>query len=146
MNGYLLSVIGIILISAVITAILPNGKTASSIKTVLKLACILVVVAPVLKYIKNEKNPQKNPENSVIQTDEDFIKYYSELRIQLAEREISEELQTNFLINSEVKADWTLNDGEIYIKKVFLTLSNDEKKEEIRSFLTKKYGFEVEFG
>lgn len=147
MNGYLLSVIGAVLLSSVLTAVLPNGKTSGTIKTVLKLACILIIISPVLNYIKTEKNPQKNTQNFVIQTDEEFIKYYSELRVRLSEEALSDEIYQQFSVNCSVDAKWEIKNEEIFISKAVIATSdeNTEQMEKIRLYLTKKYGFEVEF-
>ena len=146
MNRYLLCVIGVVLFSAVLTAVLPNGKTSGTIKTALKLACILVIISPVLEYIKSEKNPQKNTQISVIQTDEEFIKYYSELRIRLTEERLCEEIYQEFSVNCSVEATWELKKGEIYLSKITLdTNGSNVEENKIAMFLTNKYGFKVEF-
>ena len=115
MNGYLLSVIGAVLISAILTAVLPNGKSSGIIKTVLKLACILIIISPVLEYIKYEKNPQKNTENSVIQTDSEFINYYSELRIENATAQIEKELYAKFSLSIHVELEWSIEKADSYL-------------------------------
>ena len=53
MNAYVLSVIGTILLSAIITAILPDGKTNSVIKGVSRLACVIAIVMPILTFFQS---------------------------------------------------------------------------------------------
>ena len=50
MNAYVLSVIGTVLISAVLTAIIPEGKTSKVIKGIARLACVLVIVTPIVQF------------------------------------------------------------------------------------------------
>ena len=144
MNEYLLTVIGAVLLSSVLTAVLPNGKSAGLIKTVLKLTCIFIIVAPVLKYIQAEKYPEKNSQVSIIETDSEFIQYYSEMRIKLTEESLEKELENNYQIQTKITAKWRYENGEIYIYAV--NIENCDKQKEIGDFLTKKYGFEVYFG
>ena len=143
MNAYLLTVIGAVLLSSVLTAVLPNGKSSGVIKTVLKLTCIFIIVAPVLKYIQAEKYPEKNSQVSIIETDSEFIKYHSEMRIKLTEESLEKEIETNFQSQTSVTANWRYENGEIYIHAG--SIQNSDKQKEIADFLTIKYGFEVCF-
>ena len=52
MNGYLISVVGTVLLCALLTAILPEGKTANLIKAVAKLACLVAIIAPVPAFLQ----------------------------------------------------------------------------------------------
>ena len=113
MNGYLLSVIGTILLSAILTAIVPEGKTSATIKGIAKLACLLVIISPILKYLQTG-DTESSDENSeiffsetVIRTDEDFIKYYSEMRIRFTEEDIETELAEEFSVACDVTLEWS---------------------------------------
>lgn len=114
MNGYLLSVIGTVLLSAILTAIVPEGKTSSAIKGVAKLACVLAIVAPVLEFFQGgsaelggKKTSQLIFSESVIQTDEEFIKYYSEMRIRETEKTLEAELVEKYGVETSITLEWT---------------------------------------
>ena len=157
MNGYLLSVIGTILISAFITAITPDGKTSVVVKAVTRLACILVIIAPILRFLQAERST-KNAENSqsifsesVIQTDESFIQYYQEKRIELTAQALRDEIFDEFAAECSVKLEWSerqKDDGEkgIEITRIVVTLKNtiaEKEKERMCDYLTKNYCSEV---
>lgn len=157
MNGYLLSVIGTILISAFITAITPDGKTSTVVKAVTRLACILVIIAPILRFLqaehstKNTENRQEIFTESVIQTDQGFIQYYQEKRIELTAQALEEELFDEFSVESSVEIQWRetqTDDGEsgIEITRICVRLKNtvaEREKERMCDYLTKNYCSEV---
>ncbi len=114
MNGYLLSVIGTVLLCSLLTAIAPEGKTSTVIKGVTRLACILVIIAPVLQFFKtgsfkglfDEKGDNIFAEN-VIRVDEEFINYYSEKRVRQTELALEKELSEKYSVTVEVTVDWS---------------------------------------
>ena len=161
MSGYVLSVIGVILISAILTAVLPSGKTSSVIKGVTRLACVLVIVMPILVFFQSGEWKigktffQDDFSESVIQTDEAFIQYYSEMRVREAERKLEEELFKEFSVNANVTLRWEIEtseyasyyeDEKIKITRIYVV--NDKKQtEEVEramwGYLTKNYCSEV---
>jgi hypothetical protein len=156
-NGYLLSVIGTILISAFVTAITPDGKTSAVVKAITRLACILVIISPILRFLQmerstlNAENRQEIFTESVIRTDEAFIQYYQEKRIACVKQSLQEELFDEFAVDCNVTLEWQnvqTNDGEsgIEIIRIIVRLKNTiAEKEKVRmcDYLTKNYCSEV---
>ena len=161
MNGYLLSVIGTVLLCAILTAILPEGKTAGAIKGVAKLACVLAIVAPVLEFFKSGKKGESEQKTSsgifsetVIQTDEAFIEYYSELRIRETETALESELNEKFQVQAKITLEWQREketvDGKYESDSIRITRIriwiNDETEEVsqmIAEYVKKNYCSEV---
>ena len=162
MNGYLLSIIGTVLICAVLTAVLPSGKTSGVIKGIAKLACVISIIAPIPNFLGNakffdtnsKKNTSKNNVNfsqSVIETDELFIKYYCEMRIQNTENALNEELLEKFSLSAQSDIDWRFkgkecDSDEIMITKISVKLQEEgteDLKNDVWEYLTKNYCSEV---
>ena len=146
MNGYLLSVIGTVLLSAILTAVLPSGKTAGLIKSIVRLACILAIVSPVLQFFQTGKlsfdgeNLQTFFNESGIEGGESYIKYYSEMRIEETERALEEEILEKFGSIASVTFSW-----ETVTETVFNRYENESIKiSEIRIKLKEKTSEEVE--
>ena len=115
MNEYLLSIIGVILLSAILTAILPDGKTSGLIRSVMRMACILTIISPILTFFHSgsltvgaEKKSNINSENAVIEMDAEFIHYYSEMRISEAESALESEIFEKFHVDCDVTLHWQL--------------------------------------
>ena len=158
MNGYLLSIIGTVLFSSFIVAILPEGKMSGTIKGVAKMVCLLAIIAPIPQYMQKQKN-LKNTEEvqnffsiTGIQSDVSFIQYYSEMRIKDAEQLLEREIQEKFSYQADVllKIDDTYSGADaidIKIACIYLCIPNAESEMEaqIQMYLVEKYGCEVLF-
>ena len=127
MNEYLLSVIGTVLLSALVNAVLPEGKTSPIIKAVSRLICLIAIIAPVLRFFQKQEFYGENLttffEENVIDEQDGFITYYSELRIREAETALSEELSAKFSIIADVTLHW-----EPYEEKVGVGYGYDALK------------------
>lgn len=161
MSAYVLSVIGTILLCAILTAILPNGKTNAVIKGVARLACVISIVMPVLIFFQSGEWSvgkiffEEDFSKTVIQTDREFIKYYSEMRVRETQQILQEELLKEFSVKSAVKISWNMENGEYAeryeeykIKITQIHVENQEKQtEEVERamwiYLTENYCSEV---
>ncbi|MBQ7831548.1 MAG: hypothetical protein IJ393_05705 [Clostridia bacterium] len=159
MNEYLLGVIGTILICALLTAILPQGKTSGVIKAITRMACVLAIVAPILKYLQTGSlhsniNVDGNLTETVIETDETYIKYYSEMRIRETEKALENELAERYAVSVEVHLIWDTvmeyagkySAESIQIKRIEIeriSEISEEKAAKMYEYLTKNYCSEV---
>ncbi len=120
MNEYLLSVAGTVLICALLTALAPEGKTASVIKGIARLVCILAIISPVLRFFQtgeidvfSDKKEEDFFLETVIDGDGTYIQYYSELRIAETERLLEKELFDKYKANAEVELAWSRVEKEL---------------------------------
>ncbi len=162
MSAYLLNIIGTVLISAVLTAIVPEGKTSTIIKNVTKFVCVMIIVSPILKFFNKNSLDYINVLNSgnffnetVIQSDKEFIKYYSELRIQQTETALEKELNEKYSISATVYLKWREQEEttalfdigqEIKILKIIVKTEREcgeEVKNAMWEYLTENYCSEV---
>ncbi len=159
MNGYLLTVIGTVIFSSVLTAILPDGKTSGVVKGVAKLALVLVIVSPILQFFQNgdfgEDFLGENFSKSVIQTDERYIQYYSEMRINETEKALENELLKTFGIKTQVCLNWSSENeivqgvytvDSVKINRIQVVTDGKQNGEVVKSvweYLTKNYCSEV---
>lgn len=152
MNGYLLSVIGTVLVCSLLTAIAPEGKTSASVKGIAKLVCVLAIIAPVLRFFKtgsldvfNDKNRQDFFWEEGIEAGDSFIQYYSEMRIRQAEEALEEELLKTYALNVEATLVWRMEE-EIRIEQICIKLpknTGEEVKNNMWRYLTENYCSEV---
>ena len=149
MSEYLLSIVGIVFLSAIVNAILPEGKTSGMVKSVLKLLCVLVILTPFAKIVqKGGAGIENYFSQSVIKIDENFIEYCSEKAISAAQTKIEEEIFQEFGQQSSVKLDWRYSQvetqgGMMEIVYIYVQ-SSEENQAEIQEYLCKKYGCKVE--
>lgn len=152
MNGYLLSIIGTVLICSLITAIAPEGKTSASVRGIAKVICTLAIIAPILHFFKTgelesfiDKNRQDFFVEDGIEADDEFIQYYSEMRIQQTEEALVVELFEKYEVECDVELDWSM-ETEIRIERIIvkvLQLASEEVKGDMRLYLVDNYCKEV---
>lgn len=171
MSSYLLSIVGIVLLSGIFSVILPNGKTVKFIKGIAKLCCLAVIIAPILNFFEGEGDGRINfpffSAQTVIETDGSFIDYCSTKRIENAENELEKELEKSFSVRVAATLIWeyraaatgtgeteggylSVYEGkEIKITKILLKSEDENIGEEVRKnmaeHIVRKYGCEVEF-
>ena len=160
MNNYVLSIIGIVLLCAILLAVLPPGKFAAVVKGATRLVCVLAIIAPILTFLKgNDWSIGKIFDNGLLEnsisTDRSFIEYYSETRIRETERRLSEELSEKYSAGVNVEIDWKFEDTtyqniyqgqQIKIVSIHLTgieLLSEEVKNSMVHYLTENYCSEV---
>ncbi|MBE5752677.1 MAG: hypothetical protein E7343_01245 [Clostridiales bacterium] len=154
MTNYLLSVVGIVLISTVLTNILPLGKTTSLIKNILRLCAYLAVLSPIFEFANNGLNNGGNFfENyfseTVINTDESYIEYCSSKSINETERLIENRLKEEYSIDSTVTlvVEKVNESADLKIEKIIVEINDisSEKQEEIKMDFKKEFSVDIEF-
>lgn len=153
MNGYLLCVIGTVLVCSILTAIAPEGKTSAVIKGVARLACILAIIAPVLNFLKtgdvsvfNDKNSQEIFLQEGIEGQAAFIQYYSEMRVEQTQQALQAEVKEKYGLDVAVTLVWSQEEEQIRIDEIRLKLlktTDEEVIKQVWEYLTKNYCSEV---
>ena len=162
MKEYVISVIGIVIISSILVTIVPDGKTSSMIKGVTKTACVAVIIAPIVQFFQVGETPNFLYGNSQdiflqsgIETDVAFIQYYSEMRIEETQDKLRDELREKYGLQTQVALEWEWREkmenkgtaAEIYITKIRIYgMENQEDsiKNEVMEYLSNSYCSEVQ--
>lgn len=152
LDGYLLAILGTVLSSAILTAIVPEGKTSGTVKSIAKLVCLLVIIAPIPKFLQmesffdetSEENTETFFSQSVIETDERFINYYSEMRIRYAEQSLETEILDKYALAVDVCLECATEDLKINKITVKTNKETDEEAKRVMwEYLTQNYCSEV---
>ncbi len=161
MNGYVLTVVGTVLISSILTMLIPEGKCSAMIKGVTKLACLIVLLSPIPKLLgdetffdvfrgENTENTDAFFRDSGLNADEPFIKYYCELRIRETQTAVEREIVDKFGVQSTVKLDWNFlgetDVDKLQITKITIQLQqavSEEVQRKMCTYLTENYCSEV---
>ncbi len=161
MNSYLFSIIGVVLISSIVTSILPEGKMAGIVRSMTKLVCLFIIISPIFQFFQKGKRGEKGKfyqeifKNSVIETDEEFIKYYSESTMLYMEDALEKEIFEKYALQVSIWMDWnyvTESVFDIYpqtkieIKQINVSAEqkmDEEEKNILWEYLTQNYCSEV---
>ena len=153
MTEYLMKIMGIVLIAVVLTNLLPTGKTSALIKNILRLCMYLCILTPAFYFFHSLGGNTKQTflefftdyfSESVIATDESYIKYCSEKSIQNAEKGIEKKIleEYGFTVEIELQASVETSTFEIKIVKGFLDrfgFTNEEILLNVCKDLEKEY-------
>ena len=162
MSAYALSVVGTVLLSAILTMLVPEGKCSALIKGVAKLACVVVLIAPIPQYLKNDnffdlirgenvENTDVFFEENGITADESFIRYYCELRIAYTQKALEVDLQDKYAVSATVSLEWEfVNETDVDgLKITKIIVKTDENttigvKNDMTKYLSNTYCSEVQ--
>ena len=150
MKAYILSIAGAVLLSAVITIILPDGKMGKFVKGGLKLVILVVLVSPFVNFFTG-KNLGFSA-GGQISPDGKYIKTCGALMEEADEREITSRLLQHYGVEGSVVVTYAestdLTRKKIQIKiKNFGIYQEDERIdiiEKITSELSAAYGCATE--
>ena len=116
-----------------------------TIKGTTKLVCVLTMISPIVQFLHKGtdshfyKNVNSFFEKTGIEMNDEFIQYYSELRIDNAAKQIENTLQKEFSIQTAIHLDWAIEKAETY----FLYENEAIKIQRIRLQITEKIDEEV---
>ncbi len=102
MKEYILSVAGIVLLSAVITVILPSGKMGKFIKGAMKLFTLVVLVSP---FVKNFDKSATLYSEATVPMDGEYLSYCAATLAKADEKAIAQELSQTFSVAAEVEVE-----------------------------------------
>ena len=126
-RNWLLSVGAMILLTAVITLIIPHGRLGKLIKSVFALLSILVIIQPLVN-LKNGNADFTVPsitEGNEIVLQQDYLQYIVEKRNQAKEETCEDILNKNGIEGAVVDIEFiTDNKASYEIKKVTVNLEN----------------------
>lgn len=149
MKEYILSIAGIVLLSAVITVILPSGKMGKFIKGAMKLFTLVVLVSPFVKHF--EKGTIVMPEES-IKLNMEYLSHCASTLAEADERSIAEELSQTYSVTAEVKverkAEAQFPLEKIFVKIIDFGINGQDEHIHIMSLIqenvTNRYGCQTE--
>ena len=152
MKAWILSVSAVVMITAIITLVLPEAKIGKYIKSIFSLFIIFTIIKP-LFYIKESEFDYKNIfyQNN-IELQYDFIEYVSQEKINEYEKQCLKILENSGIQKSLLKISYSLEvDSKIKIEQVTINLKNSviisdkehidiikESKQNIASYLNIK--------
>ena len=149
MSAYLLSVIGTVLICALLSIVLPEGKTSKMVFSASKVACVVAIVAPIPSLLSGSSMDFFG--ETSIETDVEFIKYCKELRIVEAQGTLEKELREKYGDGLTVTLfwGWDKQDGEEEIKVYRVDVAyqslTESQKNEIYDFIYENYAVKTTF-
>lgn len=125
MTGYLLSIIGVVILGVLVDLILPSGQMSKYIKSVFGVFTILVIISPVPKLInQNYDFSQLFYSQSASTIDKDFLEVTNKKIVEQMEISIEKECENSGYLGVECEIESNLVDNKLVIQKVYINLEN----------------------
>lgn len=149
---YLLSIVGVVIISVVLDLIIPSGQVSKYVKGVMSLVIIFVIASPLPNLVKNGFD-FSSLFTSNTNLNEQYLETLKTQSIALLETELEQELTDSGVTGAELEIWGELDSGQIKISYIFvqsenIVLSSDlshiDKYEAIRNLLIEKTGVDEE--
>ena len=123
LSGYILSIVGIILVGVIVDLMLADGQVKKYVQSIYVLFVIFTIVAPLPSFINNIKHGEFSLETSSIEVD----KKYLEIIKNQKNTAISNALETVFDDNGYAKVtitiDSAMTDNNYTIKKICVDIT-----------------------
>lgn len=123
MKGWIISVVGICLISVVIDLMLPDGKINASVKRVVCWAIMFVILLPLPKFLKGQYNLTEIFNDTILVVQEEYLYNFNRDKLTLLETKIQDELKQNFIDGVEIYLSANVFDVNMEINAVYVNLS-----------------------
>jgi len=120
---YLLSIVGVVVISVVLELVIPSGQISKYIKSIMSLVIIFVIASPLPKLLNNGID-FSSLFSSTIELDEDYLETVKNQNITLLERQLQDELEAEGITGAELQIWGELEDGQINISYIFVEMEN----------------------
>ncbi len=122
MKAYILSVCGAVLISALVTLLMPEGRSGKFIGGILRLFCLLAILAPLLAFVRSDlpdlsSSAQSAPDGAFI---EYFYGRYAKEQGKMLEKTLEEE----FSLSLNVQIGWEIDGYSYHLSEVAVEVEN----------------------
>ena len=124
-SSWILSILGVIILSILIDLILPEGKTSGFIKNLFGYIIIIAILSPVFSFLTNTKfevNDIFKTQN--VQIQEDFVSSINRQMLNSIEDAIEQECKKIGLLNVKVGISADIFSSEIALKNVNIDMQN----------------------
>jgi stage III sporulation protein AF len=111
MSGYILSILGIVLIGVIIDVIVPSGSINKYIKSVFSIFVVAVIISPVVTFISNKNGIKIDYSN--YEMDNKLIEYIFEKRTENEEIKIENYLRDEGFDKVDIKLNFSINNNEL---------------------------------
>lgn len=126
MDAYILAVCGAVILSALVTIVLPEGKTGKFIGGILRLFCLLVMLTPLLTLLQTGSSGDVFAADgkTEIVLDDPFVTYMFDRRADEEEQAVQEQLAEEFGIRTAVQIGWKSVEYAYTVSKVEIAIED----------------------
>ena len=122
MSGYILSILGVVLLGIIIDVIIPSGNINKYIKSIFSIFIVAVIISPVVKFLSNKNDFKLDYNNYEI--DQELVQYIYKKRVENEEKKIEQHVQSEGFEGIDIVLDFSINNNEIEYNSCNINLEN----------------------
>ncbi len=134
MNGYILSILGIVVIGIIIDVIIPSGSINKYIKSIYAIFVVAVIISPIFKYVGNKDFSLSYQEFEIDQT---LLNYINNVKVDAIENDIIAKLENDGFKGVVINIEFSSENNELTYTSCLINLENlviAEDKSHINSY------------
>lgn len=124
MSGYIMTLLGVILLGVLVDIIMPSGSTSKYISGMFAIFVIFVIAMPIVNWVKKDYKLTDYMTSSEIELNDKLLKNMYNLKIDALENDISIELEENGYSGVVIEIECNVVADNVEIEKVLVDISN----------------------
>ena len=137
-SSWILSIVGICVLSVVIDLILPSGKTNSNIKKVVSYAIVLVVLMPIPALLKSDINWDNFLTNNNVEVQDNYIYNLNQSKLDDLKESIEVGIKDRGILGTSVSISANVFEPEMEIFAIYVDLYNIVISEDVGNINIRK--------
>lgn len=122
--AWIVSIVGICLMSVIIDVILPSGSTSGSIKKVISYAIILIVLAPIPNLLKTDVNIDTLLDKDYIEIQDNYIYNLNQIKLDKLKNKIQNDIDNSGILGTCVSISANVFESDLEIYSIYVDLFN----------------------
>lgn len=122
MSGYILSILGIVIVGVLVDIVVPSGTINKYIKSIYAIFVLAVILSPVIKFLSNTHDININITGYEI--NEDLMNYINTNKIKSIETNIENKLKDEGFDGIDIKINYTIESNELMINSCTVNMQN----------------------
>ena len=124
MSGYLLALLGVVILGVLIDVVIPSGSTSKYISGIFAIFVMFVMISPVLNFIKNDYKLSDYFSSVDIELNEKLLYNITDNKFNALESDMQKELSDNGYNNVVVDIKFNIEADNVEITQVLVDLTN----------------------
>lgn len=124
MSGYLLMLLGVILLGVLIDVILPSGSTSKYIMGIFSIFVMFSIISPVVKWVKSDYDIKNYFTSVDIQLDKQLLYNINNSKFNTLEEQIETHLEANGYVGVNIDIQFDVVADSVEIKQVLADITN----------------------
>ena len=124
MSGYLITLLGVILLGVLVDIILPSGSTSKYISGMFAIFVIFVIITPIINWVKSDYKLNDYISSSEIELNDKLLQNMYNAKIDAIEDDISLELSRNGYDGVEINIQFNVAADNVEFERVLVDIGN----------------------